>query len=70
MKTSKQKQATKRNFALMRLQGMQTNLQQIIHDCKVQEIKDAISTVKTYMEYAEILITDTTSEEWNEQRQT
>lgn len=70
MKTSKQKQATKRNFALMRLQGMQTNLQQIIHDCKVQEIKEAISTVKTYIEYAEILISDTTSEEWNEQRQT
>lgn len=70
MKTSKQKQATKRNFALMRLQGMQTNLQQIIHDCKVQEIKETISTVKTYIEYAEILITDTTSEEWNEQRQT
>ena len=69
MKTSKQKQATKRNFALMRLQGMQTNLQQIIHDCKVQEIKDAISTVKTYIEYAEILISDTTSKEWNEQRQ-
>lgn len=70
MKTSKQKQATKRNFALMRLQGMQTNLQQIIHNCKVQEIKEAISTVKTYIEYAEILISDTTSEEWNEQRQT
>ena len=69
MKTSKQKQATKRNFALMRLQGMQTNLQQIIHDCKVQEIKDTISTVKTYIEYTEILISDTTSEEWNEQRQ-
>lgn len=66
MKTSKQKQATKRNFALMRLQGMQTNLQQIKYDCKVKEIKDAISTIKTYVEYAEVLITDTTSEEWNE----
>lgn len=66
MKTSKQKQATKRNFALMRLRGMQTNLQQIIHDCKAKEIKDAISTIKTYVEYAEVLIIDTTSEEWNE----
>lgn len=66
MRTKKQKQAMKRNFALMRLIGMKTNLQQIIHDCKVQEIKDAISTVKTYIEYAEILITDTTSKEWNE----
>ena len=66
MKTPKQKQATKRNFALMRLIGMQTNLQQIKHDCKVKEIKDAISTIKTYVEYAEVLITDTTSEEWNE----
>lgn len=66
MKTSKQKQATKRNFALMRLYGMQTNLQQIEHDCKVKEIKDAISTIKTYVEYAEVLIADTTSEKWNE----
>lgn len=70
MKTSKQKQASKRNFALMRLRGMQTNLQQIKYDCKVKEIKDAISTIKTYVEYAEVLIIDTTSEEWNEQRQT
>lgn len=66
MKTSKQKQATKRNFALMRLYGMRTNLKQIQHDCKVKEIKDAISTVETYVEYAEVLIKDTTSEEWNE----
>lgn len=66
MKTSKQKQAIKRNFALMRLRGMQTNLQQIEHDCKAKEIKDAISTIKTYVEYAEVLIIDTTSEEWNE----
>lgn len=66
MKTPKQKQATKRNFALMRLYGMQSNLQQIQQDCKIKEIRDAISTIKTYVEYAEVLIKDTTSEEWNE----
>lgn len=66
MKTTKQKQATNRNFTIRQLKGMLENLRMMQNKTSNTEIKKALNTAKTYTDYALMLVSESNTEDWYE----
>lgn len=66
MQTSKQKQATKRNFTLMLLSGMIQNLKKSKIVCNNPILKKEFDKAITHLEYIQILCEESVTSDWNQ----
>lgn len=66
MKTEKQKQARNRNFTIMLLSGMITNLKKSKIVCNNQNLKKEFDKAITNLEYIQILCEESITSDWNQ----
>ena len=69
MRTEKQKQASNRNYSLMVLIGIKTRLKDLKSRSNAEHFQNCIDTLITYVDYATILSEESTTNDWNSNKQ-
>lgn len=68
-RTTKQKQASNRAYALMTLSGITTRLKDLMKRTDDEANQKALSTCISYCKYAEIVVEESRVEDWNDNLQ-